>query len=140
MTTDASTIALVGGRIIDGLGRDPIASGTLLIEGDRIAAVGRDLRVPRHAKIVDVAGATILPGIIDCHVHSTYRARDMRQHLLNAPTYNVLRSARILEETLACGVTTARDMGGAIPPEMWLLQWHRNRCGRVGAQKEDRRG
>jgi imidazolonepropionase-like amidohydrolase len=37
----------------------------------------------------------------------------MRQHLLNTPTYNVLRSTHILEETLACGVTTARDMGGA---------------------------
>jgi imidazolonepropionase-like amidohydrolase len=37
----------------------------------------------------------------------------MRHHLLNAPTYNVLRSTAILAETLACGVTTARDMGGA---------------------------
>lgn len=113
MTTDASSVALVGGRVIDGLGGDPIASGTVLIERDRVAAVGRDVRVPREAKVVDVAGLTVLPGMIDCHVHSTYRARDMRQHLLNAPTYNVLRSTRILEETLACGVTTARDMGGA---------------------------
>ncbi|MGI9334226.1 MAG: metal-dependent hydrolase family protein, partial [Gammaproteobacteria bacterium] len=54
-----------------------------------------------------------LPGIIDCHVHATYRARDMRQHLLNTPTYNILKSTSIIEETLACGVTTARDMGGA---------------------------
>ena len=54
-----------------------------------------------------------MPGIIDCHVHATYRARDMRQHLLNTPTYNTLKSTWILEETLACGVTTARDMGGA---------------------------
>ncbi len=51
--------------------------------------------------------------MIDCHVHSTYRARDIRKHLTNTPTYNVLRSTHILEETLACGVTTARDMGGA---------------------------
>ena len=113
MTTDASSVALVGGRIIDGLGGDPVANGTVLIERNRVAAVGRDLRVPREANVVDVAGLTVLPGMIDCHVHSTYRARDMRQHLLNAPTYNVLRSTRILEETLACGVTTARDMGGA---------------------------
>ena len=41
------------------------------------------------------------------------RARDIRKHLVNTPTYNVLRSTHILEETLACGVTTARDMGGA---------------------------
>jgi imidazolonepropionase-like amidohydrolase len=37
----------------------------------------------------------------------------MRQHLLNSPTYNTLRSIEIFRETLACGVTTARDMGGA---------------------------
>jgi imidazolonepropionase-like amidohydrolase len=37
----------------------------------------------------------------------------VRRHLLNSPTYNVLRSTQIIEETLACGVTTARDMGGA---------------------------
>jgi imidazolonepropionase-like amidohydrolase len=107
------TVALVGGRIIDGLGREPIARGTVLIERGRIAAVGRDVAVPREATVLDVAGCSVLPGIIDCHVHSTYRARDMRRHLLNTPTYNVLRSTRILEETLACGVTTARDMGGA---------------------------
>jgi imidazolonepropionase-like amidohydrolase len=113
VTSPTSTLALVGGRIIDGLGRDPVAHGTVLIERDRIAAVGKDVHVPREAAVIDVGGCTMLPGIIDCHVHSTYRARDMRQHLLNAPTYNVLRSTRILQETLACGVTTARDMGGA---------------------------
>ena len=111
--TGEAAVALVGGRIIDGLGRDPLPRGTLVIERGRIAAVGRDVAVPRNARAVDVSGCTLLPGIIDCHVHATYRARDMRAHLLNAPTYNVLRSTRILEETLACGVTTARDMGGA---------------------------
>jgi imidazolonepropionase-like amidohydrolase len=113
MAGGGRAIALVGGRIVDGLGRDPIPRGTVLIERDKIAAVGRDVTVPRDAKAVDVSGCTVLPGIIDCHVHATYRARDVRQHLLNTPTYNVLRSTRILEETLACGVTTARDMGGA---------------------------
>ena len=111
--TGEGAVALVGGRIVDGLGRDPLPRGTLVIERGRIAAVGRDVAVPRNARAVDVSGCTLLPGIIDCHVHATYRARDMRAHLLNAPTYNVLRSTRILEETLACGVTTARDMGGA---------------------------
>ena len=111
--TGEAAVALVGGRIVDGLGRDPLPRGTLVIERGRIAAVGRDVAVPRNARAVDVSGCTLLPGIIDCHVHATYRARDMRAHLLNAPTYNVLRSTRILEETLACGVTTARDMGGA---------------------------
>jgi imidazolonepropionase-like amidohydrolase len=108
-------LAIVGGRVIDGLGGDPIEKGTILIERDRITAVGKDsdVSIPRGARVADAAGRTVLPGMIDCHVHSTYRARDIRKHLTNTPTYNVLRSTHILEETLACGVTTARDMGGA---------------------------
>jgi imidazolonepropionase-like amidohydrolase len=115
MPAEQRATAIVGGRIIDGLGGDPIAKGTLLIENGRIAAVGKSasVRVPRGALVLDAAGRTVLPGMIDCHVHSTYRARDMRAHLLNTSTYNVLRSTHILKETLACGVTTARDMGGA---------------------------
>ncbi len=107
--------AIVGGRVIDGTGGDPIENAAVVIEKGRITAVGKDstVRIPRGARVSDAAGRTVLPGIIDCHVHSTYRARDIRKHLVNTPTYNVLRSTHILEETLACGVTTARDMGGA---------------------------
>lgn len=111
--TGPRTIAITGGTLIDGSGRDPVRNATVLIEGERIAALGPAVAVPKNATVLDAAGRTVLPGIIDCHVHGTYRARDMRQHLLNAPTYNVLRSTAVLEETLACGVTTARDMGGA---------------------------
>jgi imidazolonepropionase-like amidohydrolase len=107
--------AIVGGTLIDGLGGDPIRSGVVVIEDDRIIAAGseRTVAIPANARRFDASGRTILPGFIDCHVHGTYRARDMRQHLLNTPTYNVLRSIDIFRETLACGITTARDMGGA---------------------------
>ena len=107
--------AIVGGKIIDGLGGDPISEGVIVIDKGFITSVGSKdaITAPREAEIIDASGLTVLPGIIDCHVHGTYRSRDVRQHLLNSPTYNVLRSTQIIEETLACGVTTARDMGGA---------------------------
>lgn len=108
-----ASLAITGARLIDGSGRDPVPNATIVIEGERIAAAGASVAVPKGARVIDAGGATVLPGIIDCHVHGTYRARDLRQHLLNTPTYNVLRSTAVLEETLACGVTTARDMGGA---------------------------
>lgn len=107
--------AIVGGTLIDGLGGDPIQSGVVVIENGRIIASGSEANVaiPAGAKRLDASGRSVLPGFIDTHVHGTYRARDMRQHLLNTPTYNVLRSIDIFRETLACGITTARDMGGA---------------------------
>src|SRR6201996_6989670 len=107
--------AIVGGTLIDGLGGEPVRAGVVVVEDGRITAAGseKNVAIPAKAIRLDAAGRTILPGFIDCHVHGTYRARDMRQHLLNTPTYNVLRSIDIFRETLACGITTARDMGGA---------------------------
>ena len=109
------TTAITGGQLITGLGTDPISNGTVVIVGDRIAAAGpaTDVPIPADANTIDASGHTVLPGLIDCHVHSTYRARDVKQHLLNTPSYNILRSTQIIEETLACGITSAREMSGA---------------------------
>jgi imidazolonepropionase-like amidohydrolase len=108
-------IAITGGTLIDGTGRDPVRDAAVIIDDGLVVAAGalNSITIPRGATKIDAGGRTILPGFIDCHVHATYRARDMRQHLLNSPTYNVLRSIHILRETLACGITTARDLGGA---------------------------
>src|SRR6185437_12417178 len=96
--------AIVGGTLIDGLGGEPVQRGVVIVEGGRIIAAGseRSVTIPAGATRLDASGRAILPGFIDCHVHGTYRARDMRQHLLNTPTYNVLRSIDIFRETLAC--------------------------------------
>jgi imidazolonepropionase-like amidohydrolase len=104
-----------GAASFDGSGRDPIPRGVVVIENDCIRTVSPDsaVTVPRGARMLDAAGLHVLPGMIDCHVHATYRVRNIRRHLLNTPTYNVLRSTTILRETLECGVTTAREMGGA---------------------------
>jgi imidazolonepropionase-like amidohydrolase len=113
----SETTAIAGGRLVDGLGGDPIDNAVIVVEDGRVSRVGpaSTTPVPRGARVLDAAGMTVLPGIIDCHVHSTYRARNMTEHLRTPPTYNVLRSLEILRETLACGVTTCREMGGADP-------------------------
>ena len=109
------TTAITGGQLVTGLGGDPIPNSTVVIVDDRIAAAGPAdaITIPADANTLDATGHTVLPGLIDCHVHSTYRARDVKQHLLNTPSYNILRSTQIIEETLACGITSAREMSGA---------------------------
>src|SRR5215470_18182187 len=64
--------ALVGGRLIDGYGGRPIENSVVLIEGERIKAVGtvETLKVPAGARIVSTEGMTVLPGLWDMHVHT----------------------------------------------------------------------
>lgn len=62
-------VALVGGSVIDGTGAAPRPGCTVLIEGQRIRAVGEGLEVPEGAEVVDVAGHTLVPGLIDMHGH-----------------------------------------------------------------------
>ena len=67
----SSVIAIVGADLIDGRGGPVIADSLVLIEGDRIAAVGERkwMRVPAGTEIVDAKGLTIVPGLIDSHFH-----------------------------------------------------------------------
>lgn len=61
--------ALVGAAVIDGTGAPPRAGWTILIEGDRIADVGPDVKVPEGTQVIDLKGKTVLPGLIDMHGH-----------------------------------------------------------------------
>jgi imidazolonepropionase-like amidohydrolase len=66
-----ATLAIFGGMLIDGHGGTPIQQAVVLVDGNRIVAVGnRDtLAVPSGAQIVDAHGMTVMPGLIDVHVH-----------------------------------------------------------------------
>jgi Tol biopolymer transport system component/imidazolonepropionase-like amidohydrolase len=64
-------LALTGARIITMNGNEVIENGTVVIDGNRITAVGANVAVPADAKVIDVAGKTILPGFIDVHWHGS---------------------------------------------------------------------
>ncbi|HEX2995342.1 MAG TPA: amidohydrolase family protein [Anaerolineales bacterium] len=70
-TTQQDTLVLVNGTLIDGTGADPVPNAVLVIQGEQIIAVGskEEIEIPRGAKVIDVQGATILPGFINAHVH-----------------------------------------------------------------------
>src|SRR6266545_7353242 len=64
--------ALVGGTLVDGFAGPPIQNSVILIDGDRISAVGQDgtLAVPSGAEVISTEGMTVLPGLWDMHVHT----------------------------------------------------------------------
>src|SRR5260370_12410723 len=59
------------GTLIDGTGRPPVPEARILVEGDRIAAVGdaAGVEAPPGAAVIDLSGSTVLPGLIDSHTH-----------------------------------------------------------------------
>lgn len=62
-------VALTGARIVTMKGDEVIEGGTVLVDGNRIAAVGRDIAIPADARRIDASGKTIIPGLIDQHWH-----------------------------------------------------------------------
>jgi enamidase len=65
----STTLALTGALLIDGTGSAPVEQATVLVDGDRIAAAGAGIAVPEGATVIDLTGKTLLPGLIDAHVH-----------------------------------------------------------------------
>jgi imidazolonepropionase-like amidohydrolase/Tol biopolymer transport system component len=69
----SGALALTGGRLITMRGDEVIENGTVVVEGNRIVAVGAaaDVKVPAGARVVDLAGRSVIPGLIDTHAHGT---------------------------------------------------------------------
>lgn len=108
------TIAIRQIRILDGQGRK-IERGTVVIEGDRIVAAGPDqtVRLPRGAQRIDGRGLTILPGLIDCHVHFCLGAEaDVVAAVeQESSAVTLLKAAELARRTVQAGFTTVRDVG-----------------------------
>jgi imidazolonepropionase-like amidohydrolase len=102
---------LAGGRVFDGTG-SPLAEADVLIEEGRIVEVGPGLD---GDQAVDCAGKALLPGMFDVHVHIGFRYEDLDEvQVMHRPfSYQFFRIADNLRLTLALGITTIRDAGGA---------------------------
>jgi imidazolonepropionase-like amidohydrolase len=107
-------VVIHGARIITGSGAEPIEHGALVFEGERIVAVGRESEVqsPRGAHTIDADGMTLMPGLIDCHVHLNGRwGYDVLDLLQTSPSLGLLYTVPNARATLEAGVTTVRDAG-----------------------------
>jgi len=106
------TTAIRCGTLIDGTGADPVCGATLIIEDDTIVAVNRDGAVPRDADVIDAGALTVMPGLIDCHVHLMSSAQSLQQRLLTPYSLTIAQALTNARITLECGFTTVRDAGG----------------------------
>ncbi len=94
----SGSVAFTNARIITMRGDEVIENGTVVVNGNRIAAIGTNVAVPAGAKVIDAAGKTIMPGIVDVHWHGSMGSDQI------IPQQNWVNFA-----TLAFGVTTIHD-------------------------------
>jgi len=116
LVRDELTQTLVRGKmLIDGTGAPPIEEGAVLVEGERIVAIGREEEIGKNAnvRVIECADQVLLPGLIDCHNHLSldptlenylYRMADSIPAL-------TLRACETMQVDLRSGVTTSRCMG-----------------------------
>jgi imidazolonepropionase-like amidohydrolase len=109
-------IVLKNARLIDGTGAQPVDGATIVLRGNRIDTVTtrNTSDFPADAEIIDAAGMTLLPGLIDCHDHMANHRYDLahRWRLDEPQSTRHLRTASVLKQTLAAGYTTIRDAAG----------------------------
>ena len=111
-------VALVGGTLIDGFGGPPIRNSVILIEGERITAVGQvgSLAVPAGAEVISTEGMSVLPGLWDMHVHLMINGHSDYDHW--DKTYATRFEKEIMpasaKQLLMAGVTSARDLGAPL--------------------------
>jgi len=115
-------LALVGATLIDGTGAAPVADTTVLIQGKKIKAVGSSakVQVPPGAQRIDAVGKWILPGFIDCHIHTGYPFNN-NQYFTDTNSLATLRSFHMLDLYLQSGVTAVRDAGSIVESMQALL-------------------
>ena len=108
-------LAITNGILVDGRGSDPLTGMTLLIEDQRLTELGRQnqVNIPHDATVIDAMGGSILPGLIDAHVHFMLEYPDILRGLLTPPSLRLLQTIPRLRATLEAGVTTVRDAAGS---------------------------
>jgi imidazolonepropionase-like amidohydrolase len=115
--TPAPSVLLRPDRVWDGVADSPRAGVVVLVTGNRIAAVGAasEVRAPAGARIIDLPGVTLLPGLIDAHSHiflHPYNETLWNDQVLKEPlAYRTIAAVIHCDKTLRAGFTVLRDLG-----------------------------
>jgi imidazolonepropionase-like amidohydrolase len=105
-------IAIKAGRLIDTKTGAVTNNSFILIEGDKITAVGPNVSVPAEVEVIDLKDKTVLPGLIDCHTHMTFQPGNYYEDIFRKSPIDVAVVAHVYaRRTLEAGFTTVRDVG-----------------------------
>lgn len=117
-------LVIVGGRVFDGTGA-PARQATVVVEGNRIARISApaDADWPQDAVVVDAAGKTVLPGLIDLHVHLSYDEPGVFPAIGRSPADQALRGMERLRVYIQSGITSVRDTGSDGDVPFRLKDW-----------------
>lgn len=111
-----ATTLIRNGTVIDGTGGAPLADGAVLIVDNKIRQVGRaaDVNPPpgSNVTVVDARGGTIMPGMIDTHVHLAFEFAPLRQMVSMPLSYRFYKAMQYMRATLDAGITSVRDAAG----------------------------
>lgn len=105
-----TTFAVRCGALIDGTGADPKRNLTIVVEDSAIKSIGSD--APHGTPVTDLSAFTVMPGLIDCHVHLMANAESVQDRILIPLSLNVARALVNARTSIEQGFTTLRDAGG----------------------------
>lgn len=106
-----SKLAFLNGLLIDGTGRDPIEKSLVLVEDKKIVYAGKSKEVPKGYEVRDITGKTIMPGLIDTHLHfSGNLTDDDSDWVLEHPVQKTVVAVQQAHECLEHGLTTVGEI------------------------------
>lgn len=119
ITPEQRDVIIHAGRVIDGVSDEVLREQSISIRGGRIQSIEPGFVSPGDAKLLDLSDATVLPGLIDCHVHLAYDLAKYGQLQLQLVTRSafdeLLTATSNARKTLLAGFTSVRDVGGHTP-------------------------
>jgi len=104
-------------KLIDGTGKEPISDGVVVINGNKIEQIGskKKIKIPEDAEVLDVGEGTILPGLIDAHMHFMgVSSLNNLMFPIEPEPLKTVRAAASCAKLINAGFTSVRDMGGII--------------------------
>jgi imidazolonepropionase-like amidohydrolase len=113
-TSNDDVLVIAGGTLIDGSKGSAIENATLVIQGDRIIAVGRSgqVEIPDNVdRQIDASGLFIVPGLVDLHIHFTQQRGEDFARYRDSDAAAAIRGTLLLGQFLDAGITAVRDVG-----------------------------